>query len=141
VFCRDDDQNVVADTFCADKTKPPVMVQGCNPEPCEFANWMTTLWGTCENGKKIRTRHCHASDGSNAEDAECNASIEPVLEKTCAPGVCDPVVPQIINGGPGGTNPAPSPTPASPTPALSAASSIAVSPLLAAAAVVVAILR
>jgi len=93
IFCMTDEviPRVVDDQRCANLMKPTSTVLGCNEQPCTDWNWMTTKWTKCADGKRTRTYHCHAPDGSNALLADCEENIPeltPIAEEACILGTC-----------------------------------------------------
>lgn len=90
VFCESTKtQKVVPDAACSRVGAKPVNQKiGCNEQPCTATNWMTTPWGPCVNGKRFRTSHCHAQDGSNAADSVCNPATRPTSQEACVENVC-----------------------------------------------------
>ena len=73
IFClRDIDNKRVDESLCP-TAKEYTYIEGCNTQPCDANNWMTTEWSACrdidaETGLGTRTRktHCHFKDGCGA---------------------------------------------------------------------------
>lgn len=101
VTCLDKNNKMVDDALCSSiGAKPTSLLVGCNPQPCDGNNWMTTTWTRCNPDTKlrIRTRHCHSKDGGNVDDSECPQDKAPKLEEKCDPNVC-PVGANSPGGG------------------------------------------
>lgn len=93
VLCKDSFGNVIDPLLC-NQAQKPVTFEACNPQPCLDFNWMADgPWSACENGQRTNDYHCHAADGSNAQDLDCGDAIgaKPPTTQVCALNQCPKV--------------------------------------------------
>jgi len=95
ILCQKDGM-VVSPSFCPPEFKPNELLMGCGKKNCTDYNWMADgPWGSCINGFRRRTFHCHDVLGGNAERFRCSGIKLPVAELPCEPDSCDPPTPYL----------------------------------------------
>jgi len=80
---------VVDDTFCDFSTRPPTIVEGCNPQKCTANYWITAPSTTCLETDGV-CAVCWKLDGLPGTDSDC-ITPKPVTRWTS--DICDSIQP------------------------------------------------
>ncbi|XP_074598749.1 papilin-like isoform X2 [Brevipalpus obovatus] len=91
VQCFDDFGNELNDTMC--EQEKPAIEEICDLVPCEFADWVTSEWSSCDGNcaSRISTRRvvCSTVEGKMYPDTACDSARRPSDTKECEKSECN----------------------------------------------------
>ena len=83
VECKDNNGNIVNDSYCSSQTKPSG-TQQC-PQPQKTYSWVTGNWGICDqDNNQSRTVNCDDNNGVIVDDKYCSQPKPPITQQ-CPP--------------------------------------------------------